>query len=56
MKIIYIHGLGGAKNTSQTYIELNKVFGKEHIVLAPEVPHNPLEASKWIKDYLNKIR
>ena len=54
MKIIYIHGLGGAKNTSQTYIELNKVFGKEHIVLAPEVPHNPLEASMWIKDYLNK--
>ncbi len=52
-KIIYIHGLGGAKETSHTYSTIKKNM-KDVNVLSPEVPHNPLKALKWIDEYLNE--
>lgn len=52
-KIVYIHGLGGAKCQSGTYKALKENL-KDVIVLSPEVPHNPTDAIKWIKEYLDK--
>ncbi len=51
-KIVYIHGLGGAKEQSGTYKALKENI-KNINLLSPEVPHNPLEAIKWIKEYLD---
>ncbi|MGM9971251.1 MAG: hypothetical protein ACI35W_02445, partial [Anaeroplasmataceae bacterium] len=53
-KIIYIHGLGGAKEQSRIYTTIKEYYKDNIIVLAPEVPHNPLEAKKWIKAYLEE--
>lgn len=52
-KIVYIHGLGGAKEQSGTYKALKENLN-DIIVLSPEVPHNPMDAIKWIKEYLDK--
>ena len=53
MKIVYIHGLGGAKEQSGTYKTIKKEL-KNITILSPEVPHNPKDAIKWIKEYLKK--
>lgn len=52
-KIVYIHGLGGAKEQSGIFKALKENLN-DIIVLSPEVPHNPNDAIKWIKEYLDK--
>lgn len=51
MKIVYIHGLGGAKEQSGTYKTLKENL-KDITILSPEVPHEPKEAISWIRRYL----
>jgi len=52
MKILYVHGLGGGKE-SQTGQWLKK-YCVNDTVYAPDIPFNPKEAINFILDFCNK--
>lgn len=49
MKVLYIHGLGGAANGRVANI-LREELAKEYVIEAPEIPIDPKEAVEYVRD------